>query len=128
MEQPDEERDKASFQLFLRTHLYGRYQPKRRSPTRHLGANIKYSSEPQYFTIINHTLLSTTKCRVGGERKKRQVCAFAFALALANMAARYPNTTMLFILNPSSYDNHRISPLYNTNATLISSSAVFLFP
>jgi hypothetical protein len=63
-----------------------------------------------------------------GREKKDEVCAFAFALALANMAARYPNTTMLFILNPSSYDNHRISPLYNTNATLISSSAVFLFP
>jgi hypothetical protein len=35
------------------------------APTRHLGANKEYASKHIYFIIKNHTLLSTTKCRVG---------------------------------------------------------------
>jgi hypothetical protein len=35
------------------------------APTRHLGANKGYASKHIYFTIKNHTLLNTTKCRVG---------------------------------------------------------------
>jgi hypothetical protein len=35
------------------------------APTRHLGANKGYASKKKYFSINNHTLLSTRKCRVG---------------------------------------------------------------
>jgi hypothetical protein len=38
------------------------------SPTRHLGANKGYSSKTKYLIIKNHTLLSTTKCRVGARK------------------------------------------------------------
>jgi hypothetical protein len=36
---------------------------------RHLGANKGYASKRIYFIIKNHTLLSTTKCRVGARLK-----------------------------------------------------------
>ena len=35
------------------------------APTRHLGANKGYASKHNFVIIKTHTLLSTTKCRVG---------------------------------------------------------------
>ena len=42
------------------------------APTRHLGANKEYASKHIYFIIKNHTLLSTTKCRVGADFSQHQ--------------------------------------------------------